>query len=141
MRTKTTSGIADLETPQETLTSNDEEKAEILANFFTSVFTQESLDDIPEVQNKIFEDELQEHKIEPEEVQKMLINLNPTKSSGPDKLHSKTLKELAKAIDKPLAILFQNTLKKGTIPDEWKLAEVKALFKKGDKIHQIIIDQ
>ena len=62
----------------------------------------------------------------------MLINLNPTKSSGPDKLHSRTLKELAKAIDKPLAILFQNTLKKGIIPDEGKLAEVKALFKKGD---------
>ena len=63
----------------------------------------------------------------------MLINLNEIKSSGPDKLHSRTLKELAKAIDKPLTILFQNTLKKGTIPDEWKLAEVKALFKKGDR--------
>ena len=47
MRTKTTSRITDLETPQETLTSNDEEKAEILADFFTSVFTQETLDDIP----------------------------------------------------------------------------------------------
>ena len=63
IRTKTTSGIANLETPQEILTSNDEEKAEILADFFTSVFTQETLDDIPEVQNKILEDELQEHKI------------------------------------------------------------------------------
>ena len=69
---------------------NDEQKTEILADFFTSVFTQEILDDMPEVQNKIFEDKLQEHKIEPEEVQKMLINLNPTKSSGPDKLHSRT---------------------------------------------------
>ena len=29
--------------------SNDEERA----NFFTSVFTQETLDNIPEVQNKI----------------------------------------------------------------------------------------
>ena len=80
MRTKTTAGIADLETPQKILTSNDEEKAEILANFFTSVFTQETLDDIPEVQNKILKDELQEHEIKPEEVQNMLINLNPTKS-------------------------------------------------------------
>ena len=79
MRTKTTSVIAYLEKPQ------------------TSIFTQET----PEVQNRIFEDELQEHRIEPEEVQNMLINLNPTKSSGPDKLHSRILKELTKVIDKP----------------------------------------
>ena len=37
MRIKTTLGIVDLETPQNTLTSKDAEKVEILANLFTSV--------------------------------------------------------------------------------------------------------
>ena len=46
-RTKTTSGIADLETPNNTLSSKDKKKAEISANFFTSVFTKEKLGDIP----------------------------------------------------------------------------------------------
>ena len=54
-------------------------------------------------------------------------------SPGPDKLHSRILKELYSILDKPLAILFQNTLKKGKLPDEWKHAIVTAIFKKGDK--------
>ena len=61
------------------------------------------------------------------------MKLNPAKSSGPDNLHSKTLKELANVLDKPLKILFQNTLPKGKIPKEWKHANVTAIFKKGDR--------
>ena len=51
MRTKTTSGIANLEIPQNTLTSKDAGKAEILANFFTSVFTKENLENMPTILN------------------------------------------------------------------------------------------
>ena len=91
-RTKTTSRIADLETPNNTLTSKDNEKAEILANFFTSVFTEEKLGDIPTIQNKIVHKDLKQFTIE---VRKKLMKLNPAKSSGPDNLHSKILKELA----------------------------------------------
>ena len=36
-------------------------------------------------------------------------------------------------LDKPLVFLYQNTLKQGKIPDEWKHATVTAIFKKGDK--------
>ena len=36
---------------------------------------------------------------------------------------------------------FPNTLMKGTLPDEWKLAEVKALFKKEIIINQRTTDQ
>ena len=53
-RTKTTSGIANLETPNNTLTSKDKEKAEILANFFTSVFTKEKLGDIPQCRTRLY---------------------------------------------------------------------------------------
>ena len=75
-RTKTTSGIADLETPNNTHTSKDKEKAEILDNFFTSVFTKEKLGDIPTMQNKTVNEELKQ--------------LNPAKSSDPGNLHSKS---------------------------------------------------
>ena len=68
-----------------------------------------------------------------EDVQKKFKNLNPNKSPGPDKLHSRILNELYSVLDKPLAILFQKTLKKGKLPDEWKHAIVTAISKKGDK--------
>ena len=122
-----------METPNNTLTSKGNEKAEILANFFTSVFTKEKLGDIPTMQNKIVHEDLKQFTIEQEEVRKKLMKLNPAKSSGPDNLHSKTLKELANVLDKLLKILFQNTLTKGKIPEEWKHANVTAIFKKGDR--------
>ena len=63
MKTKTTLGIVDLESLQKIIISNDIQKAEILAYFVNSVFTQETLDNIPAVQNKILEEKVQEHKI------------------------------------------------------------------------------
>ena len=75
------------------------------------------------------EEELKEYTIDPEEVRK---KLNAAKSSGPDNPHSKTLKELSEALDKPLQILYQNTLTKGNMPDEWKHANVTCILKKGD---------
>ena len=133
-RTKTSTGIADLENiTTNRLTSNDKEKAEVLATFFSSVFTQERTQEMPTIQKGKLKGEISYCNINREDVQKKLKNLNPNKSPGPDKLHSRILKELYSVLDKPLAILFQNTLKKGKLPDEWKHAIVTAIFKKGDK--------
>ena len=133
-RTKTSTGIADLENiTTNRLTSNDKEKAEVLATFFSSIFTQERTQEMPTIQKGKLKGEISYCNINREDVQKKLKNLNPNKSPGPDKLHSRILKELYSVLDKPLAILFQNTLKKGKLPDEWKHAIVTAIFKKGDK--------
>ena len=88
---------------------------------------------MPTIQKGKLKGEISYCNINREDVQKKLKNLNPNKSPGPDKLHSRILKELYSVLDKPLAILFQNTLKKGKLPDEWKHAIVTAIFKKGDK--------
>ena len=127
-------GIADLgNIATNRLTSNDKEKAEVLATFFSSVFTQERTQEMPTIQKGKLKGEINYCIINKEDVQKKLKNLNPNKSPGLDKLHSRILKELYSILDKPLAILFQNTLKKGKLPDEWKHAIVTAIFKKGDK--------
>ena len=41
-----------------------------------------------------------------EEIKKLLVGLNTTKSPKPDKAYPKVLYELAYAIDKPLFIIF-----------------------------------
>ena len=62
-----------------------------------------------------------------------IINLNTNKSPGPDNFHPKLLKSCYKTLSIPFKILFDYTLKEGCIPDDWKNAEVRPIFKKGDK--------
>ena len=73
------------------LTSNNKEKAEVLNNFFSSVFTRENSEKVPEIPDRQFESSLDNVTIIPEEVLKKLYNLNPSKAAGPDGLHSKFL--------------------------------------------------
>ena len=43
------------------------------------------------------------------------------------------LKELCNEFAYPLKILFDKTVQTGKIPDKWKVAEVRPIFKKGNK--------
>ena len=52
---------------------------------------------------------------------------------GPDCVHPRVLKELAKELTDPLHLLFHKSIKEGKIPDKRKEAKVKPLFKKGRK--------
>ena len=73
------------------------------------------------------------YNITEETVSLKLKSLNPNKSPGPDKIYPRLLKELHNELAKPLAILFNLSLKEGVLPNDWKHAEVTAIFKKGSK--------
>ena len=66
-------------------TNNDVEKAEVLSNFFANVFTVED-DNIPEMNRKQVETEMQGLIIHRDDVQKTLKALKQNKSPGPDML-------------------------------------------------------
>ena len=68
-----------------------------------------------------------------EQVRKALQNLNGSKSPGPDEVHPKMLRELAEELAYPLFTLFNKCMEHGRLPREWKAAEVRPIFKKGDK--------
>ena len=68
-----------------------------------------------------------------DDMYKALSNLNPNKSAGPDQIHPRLLKELATELSYPLFKMFNKSVKDGTVPTAWKLAEVIPLFKKGNK--------
>ena len=95
------------------------------------MFTREDVSDVPEPEWKGIGERLTKIEITEEEVLEKLKNLNPSKSPGPDCLHPRVLKETADAIAKPLQIIFNKSLKEGTLPSQWKVANVTAIFKKG----------
>ena len=66
------------------------------------------------------------------EVNKLLKELNTTKSPGPDQVHPKVLYELTDIIDKPLCTIFNSSFKTG--PKWWRIGQITALFKKGSTI-------
>ena len=52
---------------------------------------------------------------------------------GPDGIPAIILKELCEELCLPMSIIFNKSISTGEIPKEWKVAEVTAIFKKGNK--------
>ena len=130
-KTKPKENVTNLINKDGNLTESDLEKAEVLNTFFGEVFTEEDGRDI-EFSNKS-DIILNNISITTEDMENKLLKLNVNKSCGPDNLHPKILKELASELAYPLKLLFDKTLSEGRIPTKWKLAEVRPIFKKGDK--------
>ena len=66
-------------------------------------------------------------------VEKLLDGLNIHKAPGPDGLNARVLKECSNEISPILALIINESLARGDIPDEWWRANVSPVFKKGEK--------
>ena len=129
---KTRSRLSDLLSTDGELITSDKGKANEMNNFFTSVFTRENITSMPEFPE--YSSPLTDITITPEEVKKMLDNLNPNKLPGPDGIHPRVLRELSTELAIPLRDIFQLTLETGQLPTEWKLGHASPIFKKGSKL-------
>lgn len=68
-----------------------------------------------------------------EEVLRNLKELKRNKSPGPDGLHPRVILEVAEALVEPLWIIYNSSLEKHQVPQDWKMVNITALYKKGDK--------
>ena len=66
-------------------------------------------------------------------VQKLLNKFNPYKAPGPDNLQPQILRELSCQIAPVHCNIFKVSLRAGTVPDDWNLANVTPIYKKGSR--------
>ena len=113
------------------LYSDNQEKANVLNHYFSTVlFTNSSNSfDLPNMGPSPYSD-IKEIEITTAGVEK-LQDLDPSKSHGPDKIPNKPLKLMASEIAPCLSLVFVASLHQGVVPQDWKLALVTPLFKKG----------
>lgn len=114
------------------LVEGDLQIAEEMRRFFMSVFRLDSGVLPTQLQNHSSAAQVEHLRIEESETLRELNSLKADKSPGPDGLHPAILKVIAPVIAPPLTHLFNLTLEKGTIPDDWKTATVIPIHKGQD---------
>ena len=132
-RIKTKSGIGDLKRQDGSLASSDLEKANLLSEFFTSVFKAEDCSEVPRLARQWEGPFLEAVEVTPPLIERKLKSLKISTSPGPDQNPSRVLQELAAPLCVPICSLFQKSLDSGELPDEWKQGSVVPIFKSGSR--------
>ena len=111
------------------------DKAEILNEQFKSVFSDPTPDELepPVTETDRPYPDIDELHITSDGVQKLLENLNPNKSMGPNQIHQRVLKQLATAVAPIFTVIFNKSLHSGEVPEDWRKANVAPIFKKGKR--------
>jgi len=123
-------GIAPLKVNGGPLIQSDGDKATLLNDYFSSVFTQD---------NGVIDTERLPAQINsamscvfftPSMVLKLIKQLKRTGSAGPDHIPAEFYKATGNLICFPLSVIFNISIQKGELPDLWKCAAITPVFKK-----------
>ena len=131
-RKKDTSGISVLQNADGIHTSDSRAKAKLLSDQYKSVFTEEDTTNMPQM-STTQHPSARPLKITKNGIIKQLEKLNPRKAIGPDLIPTTIIKEHREIIAPMLTHLFQQSIDNGSVPMDWKKANICAIFKKGDR--------
>ncbi len=113
------------------------DKAKIMNQYFSSVFTRESTSGLTSLQSDLQPTNsvmsTTELQVTEDEVLEALLKIDPSKSAGPDEIPGRLLREGAVWLSVPLTKLYNLSLSKGSLPSDWTRSNVTPIFKKGNK--------
>ena len=114
--------------------------SEILNNYFLTVFTKEDLTTMPEIENRVNTylpnkdvEVLEDIDITRIKVTTALGKLKENKSAGGDGLNSSYQLSLKEVSVELLSLLYAKSLEYSEVPYDWKIVNITAIFKKGNK--------
>ena len=116
-----------------TTTSDPQEIAETLKTCYEAIFSNEGPESFPTILDKHFSTTLDDVQVTPDEVRKELRTTKPYSSMGLDQVHPRILKEAADSIMAPLCNIFNESLRSGVVPNQWRQASVCPIYKGGDR--------
>ena len=124
------SSIPCLRTADGVLSTSDFEKANALSNQYASVFVNDN-GIFPEF-NVNCNSSLDNFSCDIQSMIKIIKQLKNNSAPGPDSLTPFFLKNIVASIANPLCKLYNCFLAEGFIPNEWKVAYIIPIYKKGD---------
>ncbi|CAB4006013.1 Hypothetical predicted protein, partial [Paramuricea clavata] len=107
--------------------------ADLFNTFFASVFHQDQTH--PANETTITDENcLTDIELTVDDILPLLHSLNEHKATGPDGISNKILKETAEQIAPSLCLLFNLSLRSGSLPDDWKISNIYQCSKRGSVI-------
>jgi Reverse transcriptase (RNA-dependent DNA polymerase)/Endonuclease-reverse transcriptase len=132
-KTKSRPGIGPLKDSNGRTIQDDGDMAELLNRFFGDIFTREDVTNVPDPEPAGYRQEVNNVKITVKAVKEKIRQLRVDGAAGPDKIGPLLLKKLVDEIARPLAKVMSISLRDGSVPDDWRAANVTPIFKKGSK--------
>jgi hypothetical protein len=130
---KNKSEIGPLIREDKSVITDNKEMANKFNKYFASVFTKDVEGEEVEYENLNFNQELSDFDITDNDIEEAIDQLKVGKAPGLDGFSSTLIKNLKEVLIKPLKIIFKDSLQKGEVPSQWKVAKVIPIFKKGSK--------
>ena len=108
------------------------DKANILNCQYQSTFTKEDINQVPTPSGTPYPDR-EEIEVDEDGIRELLQKTNPRKATDPDNIPVRILKDCASELASLLTIIFNRSISEGKVPEDWRHANVTAIFKKGTR--------